>query len=214
MGVAVVDAAPNAIDHLLARAGAVEADSEHPLARAIVAAAHQRGSTATATDFRSLTGRGVRATVDGFEVAVGGPALLRDSDVDVPEELHDHVASWSKRGDTVLYVLEAGEIVGALALADEVRPESRQAVDQLHARGIRVVMITGDSRLVAEAVAADLASMRSSPRYCPKTRTPRWRSCKAAGLQLRYLGVLVFGQYLGEDLIDAQVSRHRLGHQA
>ncbi|MGW4461914.1 heavy metal translocating P-type ATPase [Micromonospora sp. NPDC004704] len=148
-------------DEVLRLAGAVEADSEHPLARAIVAAAAERGVTATATDFRSLTGRGVRATIDGREYAVGGPALLRELDVRVPAEFAATTDVWSGRGAAVLHLVRIGdgsaEALGALGLADEIRPEAREAIAQLRRQGVRkIVMITGDARPVAEAVAADL----------------------------------------------------------
>ncbi|MBP2370593.1 copper-translocating P-type ATPase [Pseudonocardia parietis] len=150
-------------ENTLALAAAVEADSEHPLARAVVDAAAGL-DVPRARDFRSHTGRGVTATVDGREIAVGGPALLRERDLDVPADLERSTHDWSADGATVLYVVRTGEqsraraqeVVGALALADTVRPESREAVDALHARGVRVVMITGDARPVADAVARDL----------------------------------------------------------
>lgn len=153
-------------DRLLALAGVVEADSEHPLARAIVAAARERGElrqrsaahppAPRATGFRSLTGRGVEATVDGRVVAVGGPHLLRERGLTVPESLTGPVEQWQARGAAVLYVVRDGQVSGALALEDEVRSESREAVQALHDLGLRVAMITGDARQVAEAVAADL----------------------------------------------------------
>ncbi|MGH8930729.1 MAG: heavy metal translocating P-type ATPase [Egibacteraceae bacterium] len=151
-----VAAANGDADGLLALAGAVEADSEHPLARAIVAAAAPRGGVLKATEFRSMTGRGVEAIVNGSTVAVGGPSLLRERGLVVPETLRGQVEQWQSRGAAVLSVVRDGEIVGVLALEDEPRPESRQAVDALRALGIKVVMITGDARPVAEAVAADL----------------------------------------------------------
>jgi Cu2+-exporting ATPase len=148
-------------DEVLALAAAVEADSEHPLARAIVATAAQHGAARRATGFRSLTGRGVRADVDGVDYAVGGPALLREWHVDVPADLADQQEQWSRRGAAVLHLLrlrgEQATVVGALALEDQVRPEARQAIAELRQQGIRkIVMITGDARPVAEAVAADL----------------------------------------------------------
>ena len=142
-------------DALLAMAAAVESDSEHPLARAIVTAA-RHVTLPDAADFRSMTGRGVVATIQGSSVAVGGPTLLRESDLRVPEALIDDVGHWRDRGAAVLYVVRDDEVLGALALEDEVRAESRQAVDQLHDMGIKVVMITGDAQQVADAVAADL----------------------------------------------------------
>ena len=148
-------------DEVLALAAAVEADSEHPLARAIVATAAQHGAARRATGFRSLTGRGVRADVDGVDYAVGGPALLREWHVDVPADLADQQQQWSRRGAAVLHLLrlrgDQATVIGALALEDQVRPEARQAIAELREQGIRkIVMITGDARPVAEAVAADL----------------------------------------------------------
>ncbi len=122
-------------DQILALAAAVEADSEHPLARAIVSAAADSATKATATGFRSIPGRGVEATVDGASVAVGGPALLRERDVSEPDAIRTRAEEWRGRGAAVLYVLRDDQIVGALTLEDAVRPESRQAVDELHALG-------------------------------------------------------------------------------
>ncbi|MFI7542201.1 heavy metal translocating P-type ATPase [Actinoplanes sp. NPDC049599] len=149
-------------DDVLRLAAAVEADSEHPLARAIVAVADRRGLRASARDFRSLTGRGVRAVVDDVAYAVGGPSLLRELHAEVPADLRHTAGQWSRRGAAVLHLLRlpeggAPQVVGAFALEDEVRPEARQAITQLREQGIRkIVMITGDARPVAEAVAADL----------------------------------------------------------
>ncbi|HEX6569267.1 MAG TPA: heavy metal translocating P-type ATPase, partial [Acidimicrobiales bacterium] len=153
-GVAAADGLSE--DEVLRIAGGVESDSEHPLARAIVAAARERGGMATAGDFRSLTGRGVEATVDGRAYAVGGPALLRERDATVPAALGDTLEAWRRRGASVLHLVEDGQVIGAFQLEDEIRPEARQAVADLQAQGVKVVMITGDARQVAEAVAAEL----------------------------------------------------------
>ncbi|MDG4827384.1 copper-translocating P-type ATPase [Asanoa sp. WMMD1127] len=153
-GVAAVDGVTEA--EVLRLGGGVEADSEHPLAKAIVAAA---GTPARATDFRSLTGRGVRATIDGTAYAVGGPALLRELDVAVPERLAAATSGWSARGAAVLHLVRLSDsaVLGAFALEDEVRPEARQAIAALRDQGVRTIaMITGDARAVAKAVAADL----------------------------------------------------------
>jgi P-type Cu2+ transporter len=155
-GVAVAEGFDGDEEALLKLAAAVEADSEHPLARAIVAAAAEKGGVPAAGNFRSLTGRGVEAEVDGSAVAVGGPSLLRERGLEEPADLIEAVDGWKSRGATVLHVIRDGRIAGALALEDEVRPESREAVEALHEQGIRVVMITGDARQVADAVAADL----------------------------------------------------------
>jgi P-type Cu2+ transporter len=144
-------------DRVLALAAAVEADSEHPVARAIVAAAAERGGQVPrARDFRAIPGRGVEASVDGSTISVGGPALLRERGLEEPAELRARTEAWQGRGASILHVVRDGSVVGALALEDEIRPESRQAVDALHRLGVRVVMITGDARQVADTVAADL----------------------------------------------------------
>lgn len=144
-------------DALLAIAAAVEADSEHPLARAIVSAARDRGvSVPRASGFTSLTGRGVEAGVGDATVAVGGPAYLRERNLDVPEALQDTIAEWQGRGAAVLYVVKNGTIIGAVELEDQVREESRAAVEALHRQGVKVAMITGDAEQVAKAVAADI----------------------------------------------------------
>ncbi|OZD64689.1 heavy metal translocating P-type ATPase, partial [Rhodococcus sp. 05-340-2] len=140
-------------DEVLALAAAAEADSEHPLARAIVGAARARNLTVpAAAGFQSSPAVGVAADVDGTRVQVGGPALLeqeRGSELAVADR-------WRGDGAIILHVLADGAVIGALALADEIRPESRTAVDALHARGIAVVMITGDAEAVAKSVATEL----------------------------------------------------------
>jgi P-type Cu2+ transporter len=141
---------------VLRMAGAAEADSEHPLARAIVSAARQRGDLPPASGFRSLTGRGVEALVADAKVLVGGPNLLRERGLDTPEALSAPVKQWGSRGAAVLSVVRDGEVVGAVALEDEIRPESGQAVEELHRLGVRVAMLTGDARQVAESVAERL----------------------------------------------------------
>src|SRR5215217_3994409 len=143
-------------DEAVRIAGGVEAESEHPLARALVAAAGAHGGARAATNFRSLTGRGVEALVDGVDHAVGGPALLRQRALQEPVELREEVSGWRDRGAAVLYLARGEQIIAAFSLEDEVRPEAREAVDVLRRLGARVAMITGDAHQVAEAVARDL----------------------------------------------------------
>nr|WP_243695467.1 copper-translocating P-type ATPase [Agromyces protaetiae] len=144
-------------DRVIALAAAAETDSEHPLAKAIVADAARRQLTvAPATGFTASPALGVRAVVDGRVVQVGGPGLLAQEGA-TRIEASD---GWHARGETVLHVLVDGQVAGALALADEIRPESREAVDALRAEGVEVVMITGDAEPVARAVAASLGIER------------------------------------------------------
>ncbi|MEE4024949.1 heavy metal translocating P-type ATPase [Gordonia sp. PKS22-38] len=140
-------------DEVLALAAAAESDSEHPLAAAIVRAATERELTIPAAqDFSSNAAVGVRADVGGREVAIGGPRMLAERSLDALSGADD----LQPNGNTILHVVVDGRVVGALALADEVRPESAEAVRELARRGIETVMATGDAREVAEAVAAEL----------------------------------------------------------
>jgi P-type Cu2+ transporter len=184
-GVAATDPDP---DRMLRQAGAVEADSEHPLARAIVAAARDRGDLPRATGFRAMTGRGVQAEVEGATVAVGGPALLGQLGLAEPEALAGELEGWRGRGAAVLYVVCDDKVVGALSLEDAVRPESRRAVEELHRLGKRVVMLTGDARQVAEAVAATLGVDEVLAEVLPEDKDGA-----AAGLQGRGLVVAMVG---------------------
>jgi P-type Cu2+ transporter len=143
-------------DEALALAAAVESDSEHPLARAIVAAAAAAGPVPSASRFRSMTARGVEADVDGRTLSVGGPQLMRERSVKVPEAVRDEVEGWKARGAAVLFLLERERVLGAFALEDELREESHSAVERLHGLGIGVAMITGDAHEVAAAVAGEL----------------------------------------------------------
>jgi len=175
---AVTEVAPDgdlAEDALVRLAAAAEADSEHPLARAIVADAEQRGlSLPSASEFTSAPAIGVSALVEGRRVQVGGPNLLQQEGA---EEL-PVADGWRAEGAIILHVLVDGAVAGALRLADEIRPESKQAVDALHARGVRVVMITGD----AEAVAADVAGKLGIDRFFAGVR-PEDKASTVAGLQ-------------------------------
>ncbi|WP_337661850.1 heavy metal translocating P-type ATPase [Actinoalloteichus sp. AHMU CJ021] len=151
-----VEAVDGDAERVLLLAASAEAESEHPLARALVAAARERGELEPAADFRSLTGRGVTARVGGVDIAVGGPALLRQLGLRVPERLEPATGRWAERGAAVLHVVRDGEVVGAVGLADTVRPESTEAVRGLRAEGLAVLMITGDARHVAEAVGREV----------------------------------------------------------
>jgi Cu2+-exporting ATPase len=173
---------------LLRIAGAVESDSEHPLARAVVAAAKERGDVAAATGFRSLPGRGVEANVEGVDYAVGGPSLLRQRGLTAPPDLGEHVDAWKARGATVLYLAAASGVIGALALEDEIRPEARRAVEQLRELGVRVVMITGDAKQVAEAVAADLGLDEVFAEVLPEDKSAKVAELQARGLRVAMVG--------------------------
>jgi Cu2+-exporting ATPase len=150
-----VAAAPGTTeDNLIARAAAVESNSEHPLAKAIVAEGKRRGVVQlSATNFESLAGRGAKALVEGESVVVGGPRLLTEAKITMPPEVEKLTTAWAADGKTVLYAVAQGRLLGAFAVEDEIRPESSEAVGELHRLGIRVAMLTGDSKTVADSVA-------------------------------------------------------------
>ena len=175
-------------DQVLRLAGGVESDSEHPLARAIVNAAASRSEVATAADFRSITGRGVEATIDGEPYAVGGPALLRERSLTEPSVFSEWSQSWKQRGATVLYLVRGDTIVCGIALEDEIRPEARDAVRARQAMGRRVMMITGDARQVAEAVARDLGVDEVFAEVLPEDKDAKVAELQARGLKVAMVG--------------------------
>jgi Cu2+-exporting ATPase len=182
---AVATAAGRTENGVLALAAAAETDSEHPLARAIVEAAHRRSISAPASaDFTSSPAVGVTATVDGRVVRVGGPRLLAEAG---QREL-DVAAAWHADGAIVLHVLVDGTVAGALALADEIRDESRQTVDVLRRQGIGVVMITGDAEPVARSVAAQLGIDRVFAGVRPEDKADRVADLQAEGLMVAMVG--------------------------
>ncbi len=145
------------LEETLGFAAAVEGDSEHPMARAIRESAEQRGLVIpTPSSFEALKGRGVRATINGTQVFVGGPRLLESMDLSVPHVLATFAGAAGERGESVVYVIKGTEPIGAIAISDIVRPESSKAIKALKERGVRVGMITGDSDDVAQAVASTL----------------------------------------------------------
>ena len=177
-------------DEVLAIAAAAESDSEHPLARAIVDAARRRELTVPASsDFTSSPAVGVTARVDAKTVRVGGPRMLEEvGQSELPE-----AGPWREQGAIILHVLltEDGAgpvVVGALALADEVREESRQAVDALHKLGVQVVMITGDAQTVAESVAAQLGIDRVFAGVRPEDKAAKVASLQDEGLKVAMVG--------------------------
>ncbi|SCX40501.1 Cu2+-exporting ATPase [Klenkia marina] len=172
-------------EQVLAWAAAAEADSEHPLARAVVRAAADRAVTVpAATGFTSSPAVGVQATVDGRTVAVGGPALLEQTgahELPVADQ-------WRQDGAIILHVLVDDQVAGALALADEVRAESRAAVDQLRARGVEVVMITGDAQAVAASVAGQLGITRCFAGVRPEDKSATVSALQDEGRRVAMVG--------------------------
>jgi len=172
-------------DEVLRLAAAVEADSEHPLAKAIVDGARARGlDIPKATSFQALAGRGAQATVDGRAVAVGGPRLLEERRAAADPA----AADWDRQGRTVLHVLVDGAVAGAVAVEDAIRPESREAVGDLHRLGIRVAMITGDSQAVADSVAERLGIDDVAAQVLPAEKAHAVRRFQHGGRRVAMVG--------------------------
>jgi Cu2+-exporting ATPase len=188
--VSEVAAAPGTTeDDLIARAAAVESNSEHPLARAIVAEAKRRGVTQlSAANFEALPGRGAEGLVGGKIVVIGGPRLLTEAKVTVPPVVEKLTAAWASDGKTVLYAVAQGQLLGAFAVEDEIRPESKDAVTELHRLGIRVAMITGDSKTVAASVARRIGIDEVAAEVLPADKASAVKSFQAGGKKVAMVG--------------------------
>ncbi|GGF40516.1 copper-translocating P-type ATPase [Microbacterium sorbitolivorans] len=172
-------------DTVLALAAAAEADSEHPLAKAIVRAAQDKGlSLPRATGFTSSPAVGVTGTVDGAEIRVGGPRLLEE----VGAREVDHADAWRAEGAIILHVVKDGAVIGGLKLADEVRPESREAIEALHRLGVQVVMITGDAEAVAQSVGAELGVDRIYAQVRPEDKSSKVAELQKEGRKVAMVG--------------------------
>jgi P-type Cu2+ transporter len=176
-------------ESVLAVAAGLEQGSEHPLGRAIVEEASSRGvKSSGVTDFVGLKGRGVRAKVDGHDAYVGGPSLLESLGVRPDGHVAELEAAWSSEGRTVVYVVEDEHVIGSIALADVIRPESREAVQRLKEIGVRVAMITGDSEDVASSVARELGLDEYFAQVLPEHKAERVKELQSKGLRVAMVG--------------------------
>ena len=176
-------------DEALALAAAVERDSEHTIARGIVRSAEERGlEVPRATGFLAIPGKGVRARVEARELMVGGPGLLAAHGVKLTPDLATAADGFASRGHTVVFLLEGNRPLAALAVADEIRPESREAVSRLHAQGIDVAMLTGDSQTVADSVGKELGIDVVFAGVSPEEKVERVRELKAFGGRIAMVG--------------------------
>ncbi len=174
---------------LLAHAAAVEANSEHPLAKAIVAEAKRQNlPTLHAADFEALPGRGAQARVNGKNIVIGGPRLLSEGKMTVPPQVEKLTTVWAFEGKTILYVAADGRLLGALAVEDEIRPESKEAVAELHELGIQVAMITGDSKSVADSVARRIGIDEVAAEVLPADKASSVKRFQSGGKRVAMVG--------------------------
>src|SRR5690625_199065 len=170
-------------------AGAVEHDSEHSIAEGIVKSAEERGLTVPEVqEFEAIPGQGVRGVVEGREFQMGGPALLRRLGAALPPELEDGVERAASRGQAAVVLLEGSQPLAAFAVADQVRPESYEAVRRLDENEIEVVMLTGDAWPVANAVAAELGIDTVFAEVLPEEKVAKIRELQAQGKRVAMVG--------------------------
>ncbi|WP_272491912.1 copper-translocating P-type ATPase [Rhodothermus bifroesti] len=176
-------------DDALALAAAIEGDSEHPIAQALRRAAQDRGlALPSVSGFTALKGRGVQASLEGKPVYVGGPRLLEMLDLRPPAHLNAFAQTAGEKAQSVVYLVADGQVVAAFAVADVVRPESKEAVRWLHEMGVEVAMLTGDSREVAQAVAAELGIDRFFAEVLPEHKVQKIAELQAQGKRVAMVG--------------------------
>jgi len=176
-------------DEALRLAAAVEADSEHSIAQGIVRSARDRGiSVRAAESFEAIPGKGAKARVDGRVLHIGGPGLVRANSLQLPPALHAAFDRAAQRGQASIFLADERTVIAAFAVADVIRPESRDAVRALHDRHIEVVMMTGDAQPVAEAVSAELGIDTVFAGVTPEQKASKVRELQRAGKRVGMVG--------------------------
>jgi Cu2+-exporting ATPase len=173
-------------DELLRLAAALESHSEHPIAQGIVAAANEKGiEIPDAAEFENLSGRGAQARVEDRTIRVVSPGYLREQEIPLDG---DAVATFREDGNTLVYVLADERPLGAVALADMIRDESREAIERLQTMGIDCIMLTGDAEAVAKAVAAELGLSEYFAEVLPDEKAERIREVQRGGRTVAMVG--------------------------
>jgi Cu2+-exporting ATPase len=176
-------------EEALALTAAVEGDSEHTIAQGIRRAAEERDLLLPEiSGFEAIEGRGVRASRDGHTVYVGGPRLLEMLELNVPEPLTTFREEAHEKGQSVVYLVREKQVAAAFALADVIRPESREVVDRLHDMGIEVAMLTGDSEAVARTVADDLGIDHYFAEVLPEHKDKKVQQLQDEGKRVAMVG--------------------------
>lgn len=176
-------------DEVLRVAAAVQRDAEHPIAQALMTSAKEQGIVVPMSqDFESMPGRGVRAVVEDRTLHVGGPGLLRMLGVEPPETLRQAAASAAADGQSATYLVEGDRVLAAFAIADAIRPESFEAVKRLHNSGVEVVLLTGDSTAVGNAVAKELGIDAVFAEVLPEDKVAKIEELQAQGKRVAMVG--------------------------
>jgi cation-transporting ATPase V len=175
-------------DDLLRRAGAVEADSEHPVGRAVAAASERGGELPAVTGFAAVAGHGVRAELDATTVSVGSRKLMAEAGLVLPERLDDAAERLEGEGKTAVFAGWDGEVRGALAVADTLKDDARAVVDRLHAMGLQVAMITGDNARTARAIASQVGIDRVLAEVLPQDKKSEIERLQGEGQVVAMVG--------------------------
>lgn len=169
-------------DDLLKYAASVESHSEHPIAKGIVASARE---TLPVEGFKSIPGKGAQGKVNGKEVMAVSPGYLKENNIPVNDGRIDKLTS---QGKTVIFILIDGDVSGAIALADIIRPESKQAISKLKNMGISCMMITGDNRQVAQWVAGEIGLDEYFAEVLPEKKVDKVKEIQSRGLKVAMTG--------------------------
>jgi Cu2+-exporting ATPase len=176
-------------EETLQLAASLDALSEHPIAQAVVAKAKEQGLTLKSPQkFEAIKGRGVKAMIEGKEIKIGGPALLEDVGITIPAELAGQVADAGKNGHTIIFTIKDRELLGAVALTDIIREESREAIAALREIGVRSAMITGDSEDVAQWVSRELGIDEYFARVLPDQKSEKVKELQSRGQSVAMVG--------------------------
>ncbi len=187
VGIATVDGWDE--NQVLALTAAIEGDSEHTIARGIRQSAEERNlSMPDISNFEAIKGRGVKAVVDGQTAYVGGPRMLELLELDLPEEIMQFETQAGEKGQSVVNLIFNREVIASFAIADVIRPESKQAVEKLHDLGIEVAMLTGDSRAVAKAVSDEIGIDQYFAEVLPEHKDQKVAELQAQGKRVAMVG--------------------------
>ena len=187
--VSVLPLGAHTADEVLRTAASLDALSQHPISRAVFSLASERGlSLGSPTGFETIKGRGIRALLDGTQVSVGGLSLLESMHLSVPHEFSGALESAGAKGQTAVFVVRDGILLGAIILEDVIREESREAVRALRAAGIKTAMITGDSEDVARWVSRELGIDEYFARVLPHEKSEKVRALQDRGRTVAMVG--------------------------
>jgi Cu2+-exporting ATPase len=176
-------------DDALKLAASVEQDSEHTIAQGVVKSAEERGlPLSRAEQFQAIAGQGVQAVVEGRSLMIGGPALLSRLGIELPSQLREALDRATTRAQTAITLVEGRTALAVLAVADAIREESHEAVRRLHEQGIEVIMMTGDAKAVADAVAKQLGIDMVLAEVLPEQKASKIEEVKRSGKRVAMVG--------------------------